>query len=333
MNYFQISWQYHSVSTSKKQYLSGYSVLTFRVTSKLSGCINSVSCPIRLRCSNVVVFPDPRYHNRKCNMSRTDRHLCKLCFIAVENVENDAENPCKTLNEHQQTQLTAGPDLDLNGIGFLNIQREIWQSTWAPPTALFHCSSHPLVGGIISPKERSCKIQSSALHGTNEEGVFPDKIHFYSLLLWEDYLRCVSLPPTVALCHLRPVASCGRPKAVHQPLPPPSSPSDPPSLCIQSSFKETFDYWMPLAWRITHIPIFQWTAYIFIVAWAWAYWRRLRSFAQWRTRWSSADFQNEFRRGHAALPLLSKQLCPLKSKCCDFVFITVKPSNAIEYFM
>lgn len=140
------------------------------------------------------------------------------------------------------------------------------------------------------------------------------------LLVWEDYLRCVSLPPTVALYHLRSAAACSRPKAVQQPLP-----SDPHSLSVPSSFKEAFIYRMPLAWR-TSYPIFQCTAYIFIVVWAWAHWRGLKIFSECRTEWCSKDFQNEF-----STPSLIKTALSYKVKLLWPLFCILKVQHWLGF--
>lgn len=222
--------------------------------------------------------------------------------------------PCRTQNERWQTQLAAGPDPDLNGIDFLNIQRKIRRSTWAHPTALFHCSAPPLLCGIISPKEKSCMIQSSALHGTNAEGVFPDWRHFPFALgrlskMCEFATHCRSLPSE------RPAAACSHPKAVQQPLPPVRS-SLP--LC---TVKFQRSVWLLNAFGLKDILHPNLSVYcLYLYSSSGLSLLEDGIFAEWRTGWCSADFQNEFRRGHTALPLLSKQLCPIKSNCCNNYF-------------
>ena len=205
--------------------------------------------------------------------------------------------------------------------------RAIWRCTWAHPTEPSHRSPPTRLSGIISTKQKSSHIQSSAIHATNAEGVF---FFFFPqtgdtcLSLKKDYLRCVSSPPAVALCHLRPTAAFSPPKAVEQTLP---SVRSPQPLCAVNFQRSIWLLNASGPKGESNSPIFLRTARIFTVAGAWACRRRLKIFV----RGAGQDDAPQIFKMNSALPLLSKQLCPRKSNCFFFCSLKVKCCDWVFY--
>lgn len=183
--------------------------------------------------------------------------------------------PREAHNERERTESAAGPDPDLNGIDFSssNLKTHLSSSHRAVPP---QPSNTPEWDNLHQTEELSHSELRNTCHKCRRLFFF-----FFSpqtgdtcLSLSKDYLRCVSSPPAVALCHLRPAAAFSPPKGcwANPPLC-----QIPPAFSVPSTFKEAFDYWMPLAWRMNpNSPIFLRAAHIFIGAGVWACRRRLK---------------------------------------------------------
>ena len=232
--------------------------------------------------------------------------------------------PCETHHEQEQTQSAAGPDPDLNGIdsSSSNLKMHLSSSHRAVPP---QPSNTPEWDNLHQTEELSHSELRNTCHKCRRRFFF-----FFPqtgdtcLSLKKDYLRCVSSPPAVALCHLRPAAAFSPPKAVEQTLP---SVRSPQPLCAVNFQRSIWLLNASGPKGESNSPIFLRTARIFTVAGAWACRRRLKIFV----RGAGQDDAPQIFKMNSALPLLSKQLCPRKSNCFFFYSLKVKCCDWVFY--
>lgn len=140
-----------------------------------------------------------------------------------------------TMSGSEQSQLLAPTQIWMALIS----PRAIWRRTWAHPTEPSHRSPPTRLSGIISTKQKSSHIQSSAIHATNAEGFFffffsPDWRHlpfaFERLSkMCELTARCCSLPSEARSSFQSPERLLSKPSPL----------SDPPSLLCAVNFQRS----------------------------------------------------------------------------------------------